>query len=642
MKDASELIDQFANRRGGDPDVWKELQAWMKAELQTDDAGALQAAFPRLVIPGLDYTTAVSLQRTLKRLRAKIKHTGQAPKLAILGGYTTAPLAGLVELYLSAGQVAPIVYQSDYGTWRQEVLDPDSELYRFAPDFLIITGTWRDAGHVPSLLDSPELVAEKVQAEVGDWQELWRIANERLGCQIIQCNFALPPARPLGNHDARHAAGFGRYLARVNDGLQDAAGPNVTVHDVDSLAANVGRWEWHDERFYNQAKLPCAPECLTEYAHSLASLVLAQLGHSRKCLVLDLDNTLWGGVIGDDGLGGIQLGQGEPEGEAFIAFQRYARALRERGVLLAVCSKNTESIAKEVFEKHTEMVLRLDDISCFMANWDDKATNMSRIAAQLNIGLNSLVFVDDNPVERAIVRQLCPEVAVPEMDKDPANYIRDVDRHRYFQAVSLSPEDLKRTEFYQASDARRALETSASDLNGFLKSLELVATLDHVQPMNLERCAQLINRSNQFNLTTRRYSAAELSALSKDPHWFTRTVSLSDRFGDSGLISVVLARIEDDSMLIDTWLMSCRVMKRGVEDFVLNDLVRVATERGLTRLLGEYRPTEKNGMVSQHYENLGFEARGENEPGVTRWELSLTAPLTPKPNQIQEVRIVGH
>ena len=232
------------------------------------------------------------------------------------------------------------------------------------------------------------------------------MAHDRLGCQIIQNNFDLPPWRLLGNHDARHPAGFSRYASLVNLGLQDAAPPYVTIHDIDHLAATWGRWSWGEERFYHHAKLACSPEHLVDYAHSLASLVLAQLGAARKCLVLDLDNTLWGGVIGDDGLGGIRLGQGDPEGESFVAFQHYVKGLRERGVILAVCSKNTDSIAREVFEKHTEMVLRLDDISCFMANWDDKATNLGRIAEQLNIGLNSLVFVDDNPAERAIVRRL--------------------------------------------------------------------------------------------------------------------------------------------------------------------------------------------------------------------------------------------
>ena len=239
----------------------------------------------------------------------------------------------------------------------------------------------------------------------------------------------------------------------MNLALQDSAPPYVTIHDIDHLSAVSGRWEWGDDRFFHHAKLPCSPERLVDYAHSLSSLIVAQLGAGRKCLVLDLDNTLWGGVIGDDGLGGIRLGQGDPESESFVAFQRYAKSLCERGVILAVCSKNTESVARQVFEEHAEMVLRLDDIACFIANWDDKATNLRRIARELNIGLNSLVFVDDNPAERAIVRRLVPDVAVPELPADPADYIFALERHRYFQPVTLSAEDLQRTAYYRADSA---------------------------------------------------------------------------------------------------------------------------------------------------------------------------------------------
>jgi FkbH-like protein len=282
------------------------------------------------------------------------------------------------------------------------------------------------------------------------------------------------------------------------------------------------------------------------------------------------------------------------------------------------------------------MVLRLDDISCFVANWTDKATNLRTIASRLEIGLGSFVFVDDNPAERAIVRQLVPEVAVPELPADPAGYIRALDQHRYFQVVSVGSEDFQRTEFYQANSAREQAEASSANIDEFLASLTMTARIGPIESATLERSAQLISRSNQFNLTTRRHSAAEIMAMMANEQWITRTVSLVDRFGDNGLISVLLARIEDGVLVIDTWLMSCRVLKRGVEDFLLNQLVALARERGLAALRGEYIPTAKNGLVREHYARLGFE-KTRDDDGHSLWELRLTPDLAPRVCFIREV-----
>jgi FkbH-like protein len=583
-----------------------------------------------LMIPGLDYTTATSLHRLLKQLRRIAPAKGRRIKIAILGSVTTHQLMDLIDLYLQAGRIEAEFYEADYGTVHQEFLDPSSTLHEFRPDYILIVSTWRDLQDKPRLNDEPGEVKLKVDAEIAAWAPLWRIAQEQLKAQVIQSNFAVPPWRALGNLEARHPAAFSRYVSLVNFALADAAPRGVTIHDVDQLSSAAGRWAWADERFFHHAKLPCSPEQLVDYAHSLASLILAQSGVGRKCLVLDLDNTLWGGVIGDDGLGGIRLGQGEPEGEAFISFQRYVKSLGERGVILAVCSKNDEAIAREVFEKHSEMVLRLEHISCFVANWDDKATNLARIAERLNIGINSLVFFDDNPAERSIVRQLQPEVAVPEVPSDPAYYIRALDRHRFFEATTISTEDLRRNQFYQADVKRQALESSAADMASFLRSLDMAARMEPVVDSSLERTVQLINRSNQFNLTTRRYSNADLVHLLSQPACLTRTVSLSDRFGDHGLISVLIAKEDGDALIIDTWLMSCRVLKRGVEHLLLNDIVSHAKSRGLRRILGEYIATPKNGLVRDHYRNLGFALVGTESTEYSRWELTIDGQWAPR------------
>jgi FkbH-like protein len=636
MPSSVDIVERFLAGGSENNDVANELVSWLKTDLRAGNTRNLVEIFPSLLIPELDYTVAMSLHRILKQMNTPRRELGRTVKIAVLGCMTTRQLVDLLDLYMQAGRLVGEFYESEYGTLHQEFLDRSSGLFQFKPDLILIFTSWRNLKQRPHLNDSRDEVKRKIDDEIAGWAALWRIARETLQCQVIQSNFASPPWRTMGNLEARHPAGFSRYVSLVNHALEDSAPPEVTIHDVDQLCAASGRWAWGDDRFYHHAKLPCAPEFLVDYAHSLAALILTQWGAGRKCLVLDLDNTLWGGVIGDDGLGGIRLGQGEPESEAFLAFQGYVKSLRDRGVIIAICSKNEERVAREVFEKHQEMVLRLDDISCFVANWDDKATNLARIAEQLNIGLNSLVFFDDNPAERSIVRRLQPEVAVPEVPTDPAYYIRALDRHRYFEPLTISAEDLKRTDFYRADSKRQALESSAGDLNMFLQSLDMAARIEPITNATVERTAQLINRSNQFNLTTRRYTNADVLNLMNDPKWVTRTLSLQDRFGDNGLISVLLARTDSGALIIDTWLMSCRVLKRGVERFLLNDVVAAATDRGLTRVLGEYIPTPKNALVRDHYRSLGFAKISGEVPGHTYWELRIDDDWQPHEHFIRE------
>ena len=599
----------------------------------------LAAALRLALTPMLDFTSVQSLNRFYKALPPA---TGQRSniKLAILGGFTTHQLRDFIALYLFAAGVSAEIYEADYGVFQQEILDPSSGLYEFKPNVVYLATHWRNLGHLPTLSNSAQEVSALLEAEYRDWALLWQTAHDRLGCQILQNNFDIPPWRSLDNHEMRHPAGLARYVTEINHLLVEQAPPYVTIHDVDSMAANAGRRAWGDERFFLHAKIPCAPEYLVDYAHSVSSIIAAQLGLSRKCLVLDLDNTLWGGVIGDDGIGGIRVGQGDAEGEAFLAFQKYVKALKMRGVILAVCSKNNEQTAREVFEKHPEMVLRTDDISCFVANWTDKPANLRSIAKQLNIGLDSLVFVDDNPTERSIVRQLVPEVAVPEVGDDPIDYITALERHRYFQVVTLGAEDFKRTDYYRANTMREEIQASAGGIEAFLQSLDMTAVIGPIQEATLERTTQLINKSNQFNLTTRRRTVAEVMALRQSPDWVTVTVSLTDRFGDNGLISVVLGRVQGDVLEIDTWLMSCRVLKRGVEQFLLNYLCELARDRNLSYIKGEYIPTSKNDLVRDHYSQLGFRNVEAEADGHTIWELSL-ADHGPLNNFIKQVGTNG-
>ncbi|MEJ1964029.1 MAG: HAD-IIIC family phosphatase [Gammaproteobacteria bacterium] len=353
--------------------------------------------------------------------------------------------------------------------------------------------------------------------------------------------------------------------------------------------------------------------------------------------MLDLDNTLWGGVIGDDGLEGIRLGQGSAVGEAYLEFQHYVRDLGRRGIILAVCSKNDIENARSPFEKHPEMVLKSEHIACFVANWSDKAGNLRSIAEQLNIGLDSLVFADDNPFERNIVRRELPQVAVPELPEDPALYGRAIADAGYFEALRITPEDFERGGQYRANVAREQLKASHTDVEGYLRSLNMEMRWQPFDRVGLQRVVQLINKTNQFNLTTRRYTEGDVVAVMEDPRALTLQIRLLDQFGDNGIIGIVIGKPEGDSIRLDTWLMSCRVLGRQVEEATLNLVAAEAQRLGVRQLIGEYLPSKKNGMVREHYRKLRFRPASEAADGATQWELPLSE-FEPFPTFIQLTR----
>jgi FkbH-like protein len=393
---------------------------------------------------------------------------------------------------------------------------------------------------------------------------------------------------------------------------------------------------------WHQAKQLVSPLLSPLHGDLLARVLAAAAGLSRKCLVLDLDNTLWGGVVGDDGVEGIRLGQGDPVGEAFLAVQRYAALLARRGIILAVCSKNDPEIARAAFAGHPEMALKPGDIAAFVANWDDKAGNIRQIAKRLEIGLDSLVFLDDNPAERDIVRRELPMVAVPELPEDVAHYPAVLAAAGYFEAAGFTADDAARAGAYAQNAERHAALEQATDMEGYLRGLSMQLAAKPILGADLARVTQLTNKTNQFNLTTRRRSEAEVEALAADPANVALSFRLADRFGDNGLIGVVLARPDaawpGDALLIDTWLMSCRVLGRGVEAASLGVLAEAAARRGARALIGEHRPTAKNGLVRDHYAKLGFApapAPAGAAEGATFWRLELDS--APMPQYFMEV-----
>ena len=609
---------------GCDPAAFGAFIKALKGGLEDGEVDTVRTLVGRAVSPELDYTTLQRLSRLAKRLSAPAH--ADPLRLAVLGGPTTVQLVEVITTFLLDIDRPVAVYECEYGQFRQEILTSGSGLDRFRPHIVFLATGTRDLARFPVLIDSPDTVRGFLEAEVGDWLTLWDRARSRWNASIIQNLFEIPPWSALGHFTTRRAAAPANFLQHLNLEFGASAPGHVTLHDVPSLVVQAGSRQWFDPRYYHEAKMPCGPECLVTYGHSVASLVKAILGKSRKVLVLDLDNTLWGGVIGDAGVEGIRVGQGSGEGEAFLTFQRYAKDLKERGVLLAVCSKNDEATARQPFERHDDMVLRLDDFACFVANWQNKADNLRTIARRLELGTDSFVFVDDNSAERAIVRRLAPEVAVPALPEDPSGYIDAVARHRYFETVSWTVEDASRAAYYADNARRNELRSAVGDVDSFLASLGMKATIRPVSETNIQRVTQLVNKSNQFNLTTSRRTHAEIQALADDPAWRTLTIGLADTLGDNGLISVIFLRRRGAVMDIDTWLMSCRVLQRGVEQAALNEIVRLAREAGCDTVDGTYIPTPRNMLVQHHYRDLGF-TEVDNDGVASRWRIAVAGYL---------------
>lgn len=570
----------------------------------------------------LDAMGTLQVDRSLRRLFPAGPPPGLSTvsvRLALLGTATLDHLLPFLRVGALRHGLWLAVCVGDYGDCRVDAREREVDTVLFAHDArTLLSGLDAEAGAADALQD----VCDRLVGE-------WRAASAQ-GCSVLQQTLlpVFPPA--FGNNEHRLPSSPASAVETLNLRLgQLADSEGVDLVAVHRHAAQDGIGAWHDPALWYRAKQEIHPGAASLYGDLVGRLLAARQGRSRKALVLDLDNTLWGGVVGDDGMEGLVLGQGSALGEAFVDVQHYARALSRRGIVLAVCSKNDEAFALEPFEKHPDMVLRSGDIACFVANWSDKAGNLRHIAEQLALGIDSLVFLDDNPAERALIRRELPDVAVPELPDDPAGFPAALAAAGYFEGVRLSSEDRSRTEQYQANRLRRA-DAQVTDMEGYLQSLAMVLHWGSVDAISAPRVVQLINKSNQFNLTTRRTTDAALAATLVDPAVIAIQMRLVDRFGNNGLIAVVMAVHRGADVTITDWLMSCRVLKRGVEAGTYNVIVANARLRGASRLLGSFCPTAKNGMVRDHYAALGFAPLGEEADGTTRWSLDLaTAPSLP-------------
>jgi FkbH-like protein len=599
----------------------------MEALKKLIDEGRLEDAWQTLVEQSrsaTNYTEFVSLCRWHKRLGSPTNGTGRKiVRIALLGGASTEMIESPLWLAVEAVGLGCQIHRSDFNTLAAEMLDAESATAAFEPEVAVIVTTPANLPMWPSPGDGLERVRQLADEACNYWLDLCARLHDHTGCEIILNNFHQLPTRPFGNMAAKLPWDANNFMRRINLELGARAPAYVHINDVESLAAQHGVRQWFDTRYWFHAKQPVSFECLVPYVRNTARIVGALFGRTAKCLVLDLDNTLWGGVVGDDGYDGIVFGEGDAVGEAFKAFQEYILMLKQRGVLLAVCSKNEETNALAPFTQRPDMVLNRDDFVSFKANWQPKPDNLREIAAELNIGLDSLVFVDDNRVEREYVRQRLPEVNVIELSEDPSDYPQLLDDAGFFEVTAFSAEDRQRTLQYQENTKREKLLETAADYADYLRTLEQRAVIGPFAEGDLNRITQLINKSNQFNLTTMRLGRSQVEELMIDSDVLTASVRLTDRFGDNGLISVLSARRQNGHLRIDEWLMSCRVLKRGVEQVLCNYVVEQARSFGATYVLGVYIPSAKNGLVRDHYKSLGFRPVGNTEEGVTTWQLDI-------------------
>ena len=541
----------------------------------------------------------------LKKL-AKQKLDSPEIRAAILGDTATQLLVTALKGTAVSKGINLKIYEAEYDQIFSEIIDDNSELYKFQPAYTIIYMSseklYDEFCRTP--LTERASFADNVIAKMkGQWDKL----NSVIKTRIMQFNFCENDDRIFGSFGNKIGVSYIFQLRKLNYLLMESAAAykNLYIADFSGIQNIYGRNFVFSDKYYYSARLAVSIDALPLAAEEIVNEISVLSGKFKKCVVLDLDNTLWGGVIGDDGINNIQIGE-LGTGRAFSDFQKWLKQLKNRGVLLAVCSKNNEDTAKEPFENHPEMVLRLDDFAIFVANWNDKASNIRYIQQTLNIGMDSMVFIDDNPFERNLVKNMIPEITVPEMPEDPSLYLTFLKKQNLFETGSYSAGDADRTGQYQAEAQRVQLQNSFDSIDDYLASLEMTGTAAPFDEFNIPRISQLTQRSNQFNLRTIRYTEAEISEIAASDKYITLYFTLEDKFGDHGLISAVILEKQEDGLFIDTWLMSCRVLKRTVEEFIINTIVKTAADNGFRKITGEYIPTPKNKMVADIYVKMGF------------------------------------
>ena len=549
-----------------------------------------------------------TLLRKKRRLRRELLAQNPHPlhkKIAILGGSTTNEVADQLGLFLLQYGIEAEFYQSEYAQYWQDAMFGTPELDKFHPDIIYIHTSWRNLTALPTTADSEADIDAMLADQYTHFETMWQALEAKFGCPVIQNNFDRPNFRLMGNRDIWDPHGRSNFISRMNQKFYAyaAAHEHFYINDIDYLSADYGLTAWGDAFFWHMYKYAMCLDAIPSLANSVANIIKSLYGRNKKALVLDLDNTLWGGIVGDDGVDGLAIGPEVPEGQVYAEFQSYCKALKSIGVILAVDSKNDEANALAGLN-HPDGVLRPDDFVSIKANWEPKDRNLTDIAAELNLGADSFVFADDNPAERAIVAAQVPGVAVPALD-GAENYIKMLDHGGYFEVTALSKEDLKKTELYHQNAQRAKAQASFSDYGEYLDSLEMTATIKDFEPLYIQRIAQL--------------------TMAENPAWLCRCGKLVDKFGDNGIVTVTAGEQEGETLHLRLWLMSCRVLKRGMEDAMMDIMVANAAARGVKTIRGYYYPTAKNAMVREFYASFGFEKVEETEDGSTTWQLDVAA-----------------
>lgn len=562
-----------------------------------------------------------------KNLRRTLLSDGRVrtPKrIAVLGGSTTSDIVKTLELFLLDAGIEPTFYESEYAKYFEDALFPGEALLEFSPDIVFIHTTNRNITSYPEINDSETEVDAKLQNELDKFRSIWQSIADKFHCPVIQNNFEMPLYRLLGNRDSYDIHGRMNFISRLNDEFYNYAREHDSfyINDINYISADYGLKEWSNPLYWNMYKYAMCFEAIPAFAFNLSNIIKSIFGKNKKALALDLDNTLWGGVVGDDGVDGIEIGQETGVSQSYYEFQSYVKQLKSLGILLTVCSKNDRDNAIAGLE-HPEGALRPDDFIIIKANWDSKDINISQTAAELSILPEAIVFADDNPAERAIVSAQLPGVSVPEMD-GVENYITTIDRSGFFEVTAFSEDDLKRNEMYKSNARRQMQQAAFADYGEYLESLDMKAVIDDFLPMYIGRITQLTNKSNQFNLTTRRYTPAEMEKVFNSPDYIRLYGKLTDKFGDNGVVSVVIGKKEGKTLDIQLWLMSCRVLKRDMEFAMLDSLVDKCRAERIETIIGHYLPTAKNGMVRELFRDFGFDKLSEDDSGNTDWQLSVS------------------
>lgn len=565
----------------------------------------------------------ISKKRNIKRQLMEHTEGFIKKKIAILGGYTTNSIKQTMELFLLNQGILPEFYESEYNQFYQDAMFDNAELEAFAPDVIYVCTSNRNIIEYPTMQDSKEDIDAMLERERTKYLALWESLSRRYHCPIIQNNFEMPLYRLLGNRDAYDIHGKVNYLTRLNMEFYSYAQHHEDFYicDINYLSADYGLKEWSDPFYYHMYKYAVNVNAIPYLSFSVSNIIKSIFGKNKKGLVLDLDNTLWGGVIGDDGVDNIVLGPEESEGQAYSEFQRYIKEQTSIGVILNVNSKNEESTALSGIA-HPNSEFNKDDFIVFKANWNSKDQNHKEIAATLNLLPESLLFIDDNPAERHIVSEQLPGVVAPEIG-EIHQYIQRIDRGGYFEVTTLSADDRKRNEMYRENAKRAEFQASFESYTDYLLSLKMEAHIKAFEPVYLARIAQLTNKSNQFNLTTRRYTQNEIEEIAQSDKYLTLYGKLADRFGDNGVVSVIIGSVNGDICDIELWLMSCRVLKRDMEFAMMDGLVHKCRQLGLSTIRGYYYPTAKNRMVKDFYALQGFTKTDEDDKGNTVWIFSL-------------------